>query len=49
MSGLVLAALAVQVMITGLQNVFPALAVPPNNANATVSVSSSPVTGVRGL
>jgi multiple antibiotic resistance protein len=33
-SGLVIAALAVQVMIVGLQNVFPALAVPPSNTNA---------------
>jgi multiple antibiotic resistance protein len=40
-SGLVLAALAVQVMIIGLQNVFPALAAPPNNANATVSAPAS--------
>ncbi len=40
-SGLIIAALAVQVVIIGLQNAFPALAVPPNNTNATASIPAS--------
>ena len=41
-SGLVVAALAVQVMIIGLQNVFPTLGAPPGRAAPAASVSASP-------
>jgi multiple antibiotic resistance protein len=40
-SGLIIAALAVQVMIIGLQNVFPGLALPANRTNASTPVPAS--------